>query len=187
MSDEESKAQAIEESIGALRSAASATMSSNAPRKVKFIMLRLIADRYGDAVKPHAPCRKGCSSCCYQAVAISLPEALLLSQASGRRAERINRGLGETYVALTRAQTEAYGVPCPFLSAADGICTVYEHRPMACRVHHVLNETAAQCDVTKEKADAPIISMHPFGSELVGETALMFMDQPVGDIREFFR
>lgn len=66
-------------------------------------------------------------------------EAELLARVSGRPKEHVPP---PTYEDL-EGQDEFRFTPCPFL--VDGACSVYEHRPFACRLTHSLNENADAC------------------------------------------
>jgi Fe-S-cluster containining protein len=104
------------------------------------------------------PCRSGCSACCHGPFDISVADALLLREGlallpateraevrsraeellelmqevePGWRAPYDVRDLGEErFDALTDALATE---PCPLLDAA-GRCSVYDHRPLVCRL-----------------------------------------------------
>ncbi len=106
-------------------------------------------------------CRQGCAACCRMLVPLSAPEAFHLSDAVTRLPEaaraRIHERLEHTRAALetagllpglqalaetthpvsdeelepTNRAYYALRLPCPFLEADR--CTVYDHRPSACR------------------------------------------------------
>lgn len=85
-------------------------------------------------------CRAGCSSCCYLAVSITPPEAILI-------AEHLREELSPEAFELKRARVAAFSrrvseltlegrararVPCALLGD-DGACTIYAARPLGCR------------------------------------------------------
>lgn len=88
-----------------------------------------ILDRYADTARGCVACRPGCSYCCHGEIAISSLEAMLISQASGRLAKTPSPSTGYR----TKPSVES-NRPCPLLGA-DGLCSVYEARPMVCRTH----------------------------------------------------
>jgi len=93
-------------------------------------------------------CRAGCSDCCHQLFQITEIEAAYVSRGvltmdpaiRGRLQER-----ARTYMEARRSLVTAQGEPeawgslppvgtrlaCPALE--DGVCTIYEHRPLICR------------------------------------------------------
>jgi Fe-S-cluster containining protein len=71
-------------------------------------------------VDQFTPCGRGCSLCCHYRVEISAIEAALIQQETGRKMRK-----------RQREPRRVEGTPCPFLT--EGACTIYEHRPLACR------------------------------------------------------
>lgn len=105
------------------------------------------------------PCRKGCSACCSYLVSLSIAEVLrlqsefllfpaderisilrscvdvaskLLKQNTTQLSNLGDSQLSEWYMEL--------GIQCPFLS--NGLCRIYEQRPLACREHIVTSPSA---------------------------------------------
>lgn len=107
---------------------------------------------------PNVQCRKGCHHCCKMTVAITRHEAHQLIQVAKAKglpidAERLRRQL--PYVDETwRTQPEADRA-CTFLGA-DGLCQVYEDRPLSCRKYFVVSPPEL-CDTES----------HPGGQTLV--------------------
>lgn len=96
-------------------------------------------------------CRAGCSSCCYLAVSVTPPEAILM-------AEHLRETLALDAFELKRARVAAFSrrvsemtlegrararVPCALLGD-DGACTIYPVRPLGCRGWTSFNR--ADCD-----------------------------------------
>lgn len=98
-------------------------------------------------------CRRGCSMCCYQAVAVSPIEVLNL--AGYLRATRSPDALSSLRITLYArlsgvaaaprhpgsGKPLGYAAPCALLSP-DGACTVYQHRPLSCVGYHSLDAAA---------------------------------------------
>lgn len=106
-------------------------------------------------------CRKGCAACCRMLVPVAPPEAFLLREAVQRmpadqrtrivtkldaaRARLLRAGLLERLREVTESDRQwsddeaeplnrayyALRLPCPFLE--EEVCSIYEHRPAACR------------------------------------------------------
>jgi len=91
-------------------------------------------------------CEAGCHACCYEWVACTVPEAVMVARrlvSEGRGADALSRI--DQYVERTmgigdqNAHWRAH-VPCPFLS--DGLCSIYDYRPVACRQHFSFDREA---------------------------------------------
>jgi len=108
----------------------------------RIFWLRQMATRWAAAVEPHAACKPGCSACCHQTVMVTEAEAKLIARETGAayRHPVQWRGVGQE----DRLAFEAK--PCTFL-AADGRCSIYEHRPMACRLLFNLDRDALLCQI----------------------------------------
>jgi Fe-S-cluster containining protein len=106
-------------------------------------------------------CRPGCTQCCFGAFAINQLDALRLRRGLAKlqkqsppRAKAIRERARESTARLSRdfPGNPATGIldegaeaaerfeefasdePCPALDPATGLCELYEHRPMTCRV-----------------------------------------------------
>ena len=87
-------------------------------------------------------CARGCSYCCHLRVEIRPHEAFVLAQhiqtkfTPAQRAQalaRIEKSL-QRIAPLTPEQHIRAGIPCALLE--DGVCSVYEGRPAACRKYY---------------------------------------------------
>jgi hypothetical protein len=87
-------------------------------------------DAFFDAAQQRQPgsfaCRAGCTACCQQDLSVMFVEAVAIAEALAQ---------------LPAAQREAIaadaarsGPPCAFLGE-DGLCRVYDARPLVCRSH----------------------------------------------------
>ncbi len=103
-------------------------------------------------------CERGCSFCCHLRVEIRPHEAFVLAHHiestfdSGKRAHAMKRFAEnlQRISPLTSDQHIRAGIPCALLE--DGVCSVYEGRPAACRKYYsvsvdtcrnAFNDTAA--------------------------------------------
>lgn len=104
---------------------------------------RLTADwlRHRAASGRQIFCAAGCSNCCTLFVQATLVEALFVAEQLDvvqseklqdyvKRQQKIFAGESD-FLAILRKQRTTLG-PCPFLDA-DGSCSIYEQRPLACR------------------------------------------------------
>ncbi|HRQ48109.1 MAG TPA: hypothetical protein PK725_14235, partial [Rhodocyclaceae bacterium] len=73
---------------------------------------------------------------------------------------------------------------CPFMH--DRQCSIYEHRPIACRLHFTLDADAYFCQTTLDPADSAVpnvdLSEFWFAYAYLG----IQLGSTIGDIRQFF-
>lgn len=168
----------------ALRRIAGATLYAAdlpLPSHERVIRIAKLADAAARMVRDQTPCRRGCSACCHINLPLGRTEAERLAKASGRELTAAN-ALPAMAAALLRDDTRFYGVPCPFLKNDE--CSVYRDRPIACRTHHVIEESAAKCAVDEGRRTDPIAK---FNLSFFDEAAAVVMQHElVGDIRDWF-
>jgi len=85
------------------------------------------ADKLGAFIAPYMVCQKGCSHCCRIDVSITSIEAQYIYKNTG--------------IALHPGSSFSGGHsksknPCTFLDG-NNICTIYENRPLTCRIYYV--------------------------------------------------
>lgn len=151
---------------------------------IKLKELYRIVEKLTTAVNAVTPCKKGCSDCCKQATIILQAEADAL-------AKRVNTVLDKPSSLFELSlkqkfkdyQTHYKGSPCPFLSDS-GECSVYDDRPLICRLHHNLSSFPEMCDITleSEKTCIPELDLGAIMS-----TALAHCGFNAGEIREYFK
>jgi hypothetical protein len=93
-------------------------------------------------------CRSGCAFCCYFNVEVTAFEVLRIADemASGAIPDR-RAAIATTapeIAGLTRDARRATGLPCALL--ADGACSAYAVRPLACRALLSLDRSACEAD-----------------------------------------
>jgi Fe-S-cluster containining protein len=115
--------------------------------KHKIYWLRQMAETFADAVAPQAACSDACDGCCYQPVSVTLQEA-----------ELISREIGVPLQTPTEWSTlpvmKYAGQPCPFLQ--DARCSIYQHRPMVCRLIFNMDADSLLCQmVPGARSQAP--------------------------------
>lgn len=112
-----------------------------------------------------AACRHGCLHCCHTPVTISSIEADLIGRHAGVTLAKPVQAvslqtyddLNEATAALAAISAQVEPSPCPFLS--HGTCTVYDVRPMACRLLLNLDDDS-QCVLPAGPAGRAV-SRHP--------------------------
>ena len=157
-----------------------ALVESPEPLDRKVIRLRRLADMAAKVIAPFTPCKKGCSACCHNTAIISELDAMQIASATGTPLTTPRRvfdpAAGE---GARRAYASNYaGVACTFLK--DNLCSIYAERPVVCRVHHSLEDSATGCDAGRQPEAVDLTEIY------VGELQMMGRMMIYADIREFF-
>jgi Fe-S-cluster containining protein len=145
----------------------------------KFRALYALADDMVSHVAPHAACKRGCSHCCHIAVGMMQGEAEVLGRAIGVK---------PTAKVKHRSQFSGfdfgYHNPCTFL--VDGECSIYEHRPLACRAHFNMDADALLCELyPPELTEVPYFNNSQL--QMVAAVVCKMADKfTMQDIRTFF-
>ncbi len=127
--------------IDRMRAAIDAACGDGVALYQDAVRASLVADLGHRLAMDRVQCRRGCAFCCYVDVVVTPLEAI-------RVAGRARPGDG--------AAAAQHRLPCPLL--ANGACTVYERRPLACRA--IYSEDAQACEAAYAGAgDAPIPSL----------------------------
>lgn len=151
--------------------------------KAKVILLQKMADKIGEAANGLVPCRKGCSHCCHMATMIHLDEAKAIAAATGAKMvtpKAFNVDL--QYVDKIRNRYD--GVACRFL--VNGACSIYAHRPLACRMHVVVDLDNTLCEIVPgEKIRLPMIDTLQYDLAITRAWGGP-MEMKYADIREYF-
>lgn len=167
---------------------ATAKRAGSAGQRIAW--LQRTASAWALPLQEVSACRKGCAHCCQHPVSITQAEAQLLGAAAGVKPARPTMSvliaeLGAEEGDWDRAQlllrAAAPAGPCPFL--ADGACSVYESRPVACRTLINLDDDDLLC----RKSDGPVGQVTYADNRVLKAYYLLL--QPAGilaDIREFF-
>lgn len=162
-----------------------AEQASTASKRIHW--LRKAADAATRDVMAVAACRQGCAHCCHITVAISRSEAQVIAKETGRK---LNTKAGaitmESMDRLSDPQEHlaalAFGVPCPFL--VNSKCSIYEVRPLACRLQVNLDDDDLLCQLVEgHRPMVPYVNLshhHAMAAALLGE------HQAYDDIRQWF-
>jgi Fe-S-cluster containining protein len=151
----------------------------NARRDIKLQEVLNTADRIMAHAASFAACKKGCSHCCYVSVPITDFEARYLG-------EKINTAPVSIKHSIRRDLNEFSGkTPCLFLK--NNACSIYEFRPMTCRIHvnfDIDNYWCLHENWNKPEAAIPKPTIHALSSAYhqLGDK----LKPIVADIRDFF-
>jgi Fe-S-cluster containining protein len=156
----------------------------------RIVWLHKAATAWGRPLQAVAACAKGCSHCCHIPLTISGKEAQMISRATGLAAMKSPRNavpvqdlVDDDSVTSASARLHHWqtGMACPFLT--DDACSIYEVRPLACRVLFNLDDDDLLCrHGATQPADVPYADSRML-------RALALAAQPaetLADIRDFF-
>jgi hypothetical protein len=154
------------------------------PRNLDWRAKRMleITDELAAMVTPLAPCKKGCSHCCYQMIAISSWEAAQIAKVTGKKIASFD-GYNPEEDSREEMVKKYTGKVCPFLVNKE--CSIYEVRPLICRSHISVADDPIPCDIKNNPgAKVPYFNM----SDLNMIQGFLFIGAncKFGDIREFF-
>lgn len=156
----------------------------NASVKLKRRKVIAIANRMTAALAPHVACKPGCSQCCHMNSMIYEHEAIRLAEVTGRKMVRLPfRPLDVVHVEGMKFN----GKPCPLL--LDNKCSVYEDRPLVCRMHHSLRESADECSMdipANQQSRPPMYDPDMLEVPYKEMNAAYKRMEPCGNIGEFF-
>ena len=128
------------------------TKRGTTPAIKNEVLLSIVRGGLASAVGSNTACRNGCSHCCHQAVSISSWEANRIRAYTGRvpfEANYENQFAGASTATkmfdVVEGSRERYkGKPCTFL--VEGKCSIYEVRPMECRLLYNVSDTPSLCE-----------------------------------------
>ena len=162
---------------GIERQAAQALTPSTAPKQ-RLIRLRFLAGEWTRAFAPRSACRKGCSHCCHIDVAVPREEAQLIAKATGAVLHE-PATLSNALEASGRG--DYFGTACTFLLA--GKCSIYAHRPLACRTLVNLDDDERLCEL-RPGVEVPV--PYADATALQGAFVQATHKQDWADLREWF-
>jgi len=152
--------------------------NENASARSKLRRIYTLMDEMSAFRRDHVACKKGCSACCQMNITVSSMEAESIAAATGRPTAIVT----ET---IAHPQEEFIGKPCPFLQADE--CSIYDHRPLACRKHASYFTTQKWCSPPYvNTVQAPLVR---FGGldEALAVVSVRKGSTVFADIRDFFR
>jgi Fe-S-cluster containining protein len=136
------------------------------------------ADQIFDHAGKFAACARGCGHCCHVSVPITEFEAQFIADGLGIKAQPVKQSI--------RRDLKSFGshTPCPFLK--NGECSIYEVRPLTCRMHMNFDRDNYWClheNWMKPEAEIPRPTIQP----LEQAYHMLQSKQPmIADIRDFF-
>ena len=163
----------------------------------RIFWLQREAELIQSAASSSVACGAGCSHCCHISVLVAEPEAKEIGKALGRKPSDVlpgrsftgadvasrDDGHKERATAIRDAVgAEVFGVPCTFL--VDAKCSIYEHRPLACRHLFNVDVDSLLCQLVPGVAiEVPYLGMQ---GEQVAYVSAMGANARLADIRDWF-
>ena len=147
-------------------------------QRIRYNKLVKLVDAASVEILPFTACRKGCSHCCNIAVLMSDVEAQRIGEHIGRKPVKT----GAFPADVKALQKQYFGVPCTFLKG--GRCSIYEVRPLACRLHFNMADEPLMCSTAIEPKNSlvPMLNLHGVDKALF----MMTLGSKHADIRDFF-
>jgi hypothetical protein len=145
--------------------------------RAKLNKLKKVADKLNAVATPRSACRSGCSHCCHISVVINKAEADAISSLVGAKQSKLGGSIPSVSI-----REKWFGVPCPFLK--KGRCSVYEARPISCRLMFNLADSPYFCDTRIKPEDSHVTMLNL--KDLENGYVKAFLGQQWGDIRDFF-
>lgn len=149
--------------------------SGQSPRTRLRALYHLVAE-HTENVAANVACKRGCSHCCYTAVPMHPVEARMIGEAVKREPASPSTALKSNEESAAIA---GYHNACPFLK--DNECSIYEHRPLTCRVHFNLDEDDLLCRLNNAPSLVPYWDLTEYRAAYV-----MICGPGLADIREYF-
>lgn len=153
------------------------TLHLKVPKLAKMKSFLAVADKLSKAVRPFTACKGGCSYCCHIAATVTETEAHIIGKVVGRKPVKLSGGVNSE-----ETREKWHGTPCTFLKG--GRCSIYEVRPLACRLHVSLADTPFFCNTAVPIGDSLVPQLN-LEQVVMGHAAIAFGDA-WGDIRDFF-
>ena len=137
------------------------------------------ANQIFDHAGKFAACARGCGHCCHVSVPITQFEARFMGENLGIRPVELKQSI--------KHELTEYGsqTPCPFLQ--QGECSIYEHRPLTCRMHMNFDRDNYWClheNWQKPDAEIPRPTIQPLIDAY--HMTISQVAPIMGDIRDFF-
>lgn len=102
----------------------------------KIFWLQKAGSAYTEKISHITACNSGCSSCCSKNILISRTEAAYIANATNSfmKKKPVDRDL-----------EDFNGIPCCFVEKETGACSIYESRPVICRVYVNMDKDNLLC------------------------------------------
>jgi hypothetical protein len=159
-----------------------ALIEGSEPPWIRLRKLYTLIDEMNSFNGENVACRRGCAHCCHIPVAMTPTEAEMLGSAIGRQPKGNVAAVRDPgyYDSLPYG----YHTPCPFLKNRE--CSIYEHRPLACRKLVNADIDDLLCRLIEPQPPIPFLDRTIFdlASAAIGASRLSLPES--ADIRAYF-
>jgi len=149
----------------------------NITAKAKTLQMWELGTEISKAVTPFSACKQGCSYCCNIAATITTTEARIIGKYVGRKPLVLTKR-----VDIFGNIPKYSGTPCPFLK--QGRCSIYEVRPLACRIHFNLADSPYFCNTAIPSKESYVPQLDNDSIDVAHFKA--FSQEIWADMRDFF-
>lgn len=167
----------LDETIDSPRYEFMDVLYKDVPARAKLNLLKRAADKINSAALPRSACKSGCSHCCNISAVINQVDADAIGRATGVKPKKLKLGRPDI-----GARDKWFGIPCTFL--VKGRCSIYEDRPIACRMLFNMADTSYFCDTKIPPEDSHVTMLNL--KQLEEGYVKTFIHHDWGDIRDFF-
>lgn len=144
-----------------------------------------VADRFMRAYQDYVVCRKGCAHCCHLPVGVTFLEAEYIARRSGRKLNRKAKTM--TNIVANKRNT----TPCPFLDRESASCSIYEFRPLACRMFATIDSHLFCEDIEATHqivtTDASTALQYSTSMMIQAVVSAMPRQAPFSELRQWFK
>lgn len=151
----------------------------NAKPLVKLARIRKSVETLFSYANEFVACKKGCSDCCHQSIEMSNLEAEYIAQKTGISPVNLTQPPRRDPLSFSGK------TPCPFLK--QGACSIYEFRPIICRLHVNLDVDDYWCRLENWHVPGGVVPKPTFRS--ISDAFIELNEKTHGviaDIRDFF-
>jgi|GEM_PF-5140843 len=148
--------------------------------EARYWTLIQLADDLTAATQDDVACHRGCSHCCHIAVGVITLEAEAIGKRIGVAPQDVPGRLDFKDISW------GYHNPCGFL--VGGECSIYAHRPLACRIQYSVAPTEDPCRHIPANAGVgvPYLNLNMFHTAVIQIAIESGRNFALGDIREFW-
>jgi Fe-S-cluster containining protein len=157
--------------------------------KRKLTHLREVAAILADAARGNVACGQGCSECCNQPLYIPEAEAQVIAEETGAPLAKPPATAYRNGANGGQEDRTFIGVPCVFLK--NNACSIYDSRPMLCRLHYSVDVDNMLCAMNDEHGNhivtkVPFFNAQGLSFNMIAVSGGAAFARTFADLRYFF-